>query len=63
MRKGVWLEDVRVTVSVPRLLTELIGLTRDVRLVNQSGYYGERYPWGVVTPALATAALTVTGAD
>ena len=31
--------------------------------VNQSGYYGERYPWGVVTPALATAALTVTGAD
>ena len=57
------LEDVRVTVSVPRLLTELIGLTRDVRLVNQSGYYGERYPWGVVTPALATAALTVTGAD
>ena len=48
---------------MPRLLTELIGLTRDVRLVNQSGYYGERYPWGVVTPALATAALTVTGAD
>jgi predicted Zn-dependent protease len=55
------LVNLRFTVSVPELLRELHGLTRDVSLVNASNFYGERYPYGVVVPALATARFNVTG--
>ena len=36
-------------------------LTRTVTLVNQSDFYGERYPFGVLVPAIATARFHVTG--
>jgi len=55
------LANLRFTVSVPQVLAEVPGLTRERKLVNRSDFYGERYPFGVVCPALATAAFTITG--
>lgn len=55
------LVNLRFTVSVPELLGEVPGLTREVRLVNQSDYYDERYPYGALVPAVATARFAVTG--
>ena len=55
------LVNLRFTVSMPELLAELPGLTRDVVLVNEASYYAERYPSGVLAPAAATAKFDVTG--
>jgi PmbA protein len=55
------LVNLRFTVAVPDLLAEVPGLTRARRLVNQSQFYDERYPHGVLCPALATAHFNVTG--
>jgi PmbA protein len=55
------LVNLRFTVAVPDLLAEVPGLTRDRQLVNQSQFYDERYPQGVVCPAIATARFNVTG--
>jgi predicted Zn-dependent protease len=55
------LVNLRFTVSMPELLAELPGLTRDVVLVNEASYYDERYPSGVLVPAVATARFDVTG--
>ena len=55
------LVNLRFTVSVPELLADVPGLTRDVALVNGSDFYGERYPFGALVPALATASFNVTG--
>jgi PmbA protein len=55
------LVNLRFTVSVPELLADVPGLTREARLVNSSDFYGERYPVGTLVPALATARFTVTG--
>jgi PmbA protein len=55
------LVNLRFTVSVPQLLADVPGLTRDPVLVNGSDFYGERYPFGVLCPALATARFTITG--
>jgi predicted Zn-dependent protease len=55
------LVNLRFTVSVPQLLAELHGLTRDPVLVNETSFYDERYPNGVLTPAIATARFDVTG--
>jgi predicted Zn-dependent protease len=55
------LVNLRFTVAVPDLLAEVPGLTRRRLLVNQSQFYDERYPQGVLTPALATASFNVTG--
>jgi predicted Zn-dependent protease len=55
------LVNLRFTVSVPELLGKVHGLTREAKLVNASSYYGERYPYGALVPALATAAFNVTG--
>jgi predicted Zn-dependent protease len=55
------LVNLRFTVSVPRLLEDVPGLTREATLVNRSEFYGERYPYGARVPALATATFTVTG--
>jgi hypothetical protein len=38
------------------------GLTRDVKLVNSQNFYGERYPYGVLAPAVASAKFAITGA-
>jgi PmbA protein len=55
------LVNLRFTVAVPEFLSEVLGLTRDVSLVNSQNFYGERYPYGVRTPAIASARFAVTG--
>ena len=55
------LVNLRFTVTVPDLLAELPGLTRDQVLVNQSAYYDDRYPTGILVPGVATARFDVTG--
>jgi PmbA protein len=55
------LVNLRFTVSMPELLAELPGLTREIVLVNEASYYDERYPNGVLVPAAATAKFDVTG--
>jgi PmbA protein len=56
------LVNLRFTVPVPELLHEVYGLTRGVRLVNSQNFYGERYPYGVLAPAIASAKFAITGA-
>ena len=53
--------NLRFTVSVPELLGDVYGLTRRAALVNSQDFYGERYPYGVLTPAVAAARFTITG--
>jgi predicted Zn-dependent protease len=55
------LVNLRFTVSVPELLGDVRGLTRDVALVNSSYFYGERYPFGALVPAIATGRFNITG--
>jgi predicted Zn-dependent protease len=55
------LVNLRFTVAVPDVLADVPGLTREVKLVNQSDFYGERYPFGFLAPAIATARFNITG--
>jgi PmbA protein len=55
------LVNLRFTVSVPRVLADVPGLTREPKLCNISDFYGERYPAGVLTPGIATAYFNITG--
>jgi PmbA protein len=55
------LVNLRFTLSVPELLREVPGLTREPIVVNTNDFYGARYPFGVLAPALATATFNVTG--
>ena len=55
------LVNLRFTVSLPELLSEVPGLTREPVLTNLNDYYGARYPYAVLTPSLATARFNVTG--
>jgi PmbA protein len=55
------LVNLRFTVAFPDVLGEVPGLTRDVTLVNGSDFYGERFPYGALVPALATASFTISG--
>jgi predicted Zn-dependent protease len=55
------LVNLRFTVAIPDLLADVPALTRDVTLVNQSDFYGERYPFGALVPAIATARFNITG--
>jgi PmbA protein len=55
------LVNLRFMVEVPQVLADVPALTRAVTLVNRSDFYDERYPVGVLCPALATANFTVTG--
>ena len=55
------LVNLRFTVSVPGLLREVYGLTRTPSLVNSQNFYGDRYPYGVLAPAVAAARFTITG--
>jgi hypothetical protein len=54
--------NLRFTVAVPTMLRDVPALTRAVKLVNQADFYGERYPFGVLTPGIATAHFNITGA-
>jgi PmbA protein len=58
---GEPLVNLRFTVSVPDLLADVYGLTRRAALVNSQNFYGERYPYGVLAPALAAARFRITG--
>jgi PmbA protein len=55
------LVNLRFTVAVPDVLADVPGLSREVKLVNQSDFYGERYPFGFMAPAIATARFNITG--
>ena len=55
------LVNLRFTVAVPDLLRDVLGLTKKVALVNSQNFYGERYPYGVMAPSIATKRFTVTG--
>ena len=55
------LVNLRFTVSVPEVLADVLGLTRDVALINASDFYGERYPTATLCPALATGRFNITG--
>jgi predicted Zn-dependent protease len=55
------LVNLRFTVTVPELLAELPGLTREPVLLNHNAYYDERYATGLLSPAVATARFDVTG--
>ncbi len=55
------LVNLRFTTSFPELAAKLIGLSREVTLVNRSDFYDERYPFGTLVPAIATEAFTIVG--
>jgi PmbA protein len=55
------LVNLRFTVAIPDMLAKVPALTRDVSLVNQSDFYGERYPVGALVPAIATEHFNITG--
>jgi len=55
------LVNLRFTVAVPEFLRDVLGLTSKVALVNSQNFYGERYPYGVMAPAIASERFTVTG--
>jgi PmbA protein len=55
------LVNLRFTVAIPDFLREVYGLTREPALVNSQSFYGERYPSGVMVPAIASARFAVTG--
>jgi PmbA protein len=55
------LVNLRFTVSMPDVLADVPGLTRETTLVNQSAYYDERFAYGALVPALATARFDVNG--
>jgi PmbA protein len=55
------LVNLRFTTSFPDLAAKLLGLSRDVTLVNRSDFYDERYPYGTLVPAAATEAFTIVG--
>ncbi|HEY7195808.1 MAG TPA: metallopeptidase TldD-related protein [Gaiellaceae bacterium] len=55
------LVNLRFTTSFPDLAASVLGLGSEARLVNQSDFYGERYPFGALVPAIATGAFTVVG--
>ena len=58
---GEPLVNLRFTVAMPDLLADVPALTRRVTLVNQSDFYGERYPLAALVPAIATGHFNITG--
>lgn len=55
------LVNLRFTIAVPDLLGRVHGLTRSASLISASNFYAERYPYGALVPALATARFNVSG--
>ena len=55
------LVNLRFTTSFPELAATLLAVGAGRTLVNQSDFYGERYPYGSVVPGLATARFSVVG--
>ena len=55
------LVNLRFTTSFPKLVEALAGLGSEQKLVNESDFYDERYPFGALVPAIATEAFTIVG--
>jgi predicted Zn-dependent protease len=55
------LVNLRFTVAVPEVLAEVPGLTRTTKLANEAAFYDERFAYGALVPALATARFNITG--
>ena len=55
------LVNLRFTIAVPDFLSDVYELTNKATLVNSQNFYGERYPYGVMAPAIAAERFTVTG--
>ena len=55
------LVNLRFTTSFPSFAASLLGLSRDVRLVNLSDFYDERLPLGALVPAAASESFTIVG--
>ena len=55
------LVNLRFTASVPEVLADVPALGRQTVLINRSDFYDERYPYGVLCPALATTSFAITG--
>jgi predicted Zn-dependent protease len=55
------LRDVRLTDSVLRILEATDALTTSARLTTEAEYYGRRFAYGTVCPALRAGGLRVTG--
>lgn len=55
------LVNLRFTAAVPEVLADVVGLGREVVLVNRSDFYDERDPYGVLCPPIATAGFAITG--
>jgi PmbA protein len=56
------LRDLRLTDSVLGILTRTQALTRDQKLASDGEFYGRRFAYGVVCPALRADAVRFTGA-
>jgi PmbA protein len=55
------LVNLRFTVAVPDVLADVPAITRETTLSNEAAYYDERFAYGALVPALATARFDVTG--
>ena len=55
------LVNLRFTVAVPDVLADVPGLTRQTTLANEAAFYDERFAYGALVPAIATARFDVTG--
>jgi PmbA protein len=55
------LYNLRFTVAVSDVLADVPGLTRETTLVNEAAFYDERFAYGALVPAIATARFDVTG--
>jgi PmbA protein len=55
------LVNLRFTVSMPEVLAELPGLTRERQLVNLNDFYDERFSLAALVPGIATARFNITG--
>jgi PmbA protein len=55
------LANLRFTTSFPALAAGVFGLSAEVKLANQSDFYGERYPYATLVPAIATDSFTIVG--
>ena len=53
------LVNLRFTTSFSAVVASLLGLSSDVRLVNQSDFYDARYPVATLAPAVATESFTI----
>ena len=56
------LRDLRLTDSVLRILSGTEALSREQRLASDGEFYGRRFAYGVVCPALRANAVRFTGA-